>query len=227
MPPHGGPQPMLPQLPPFPAFAPGGMPQAFTFNGPMFDGMLQFEHLPAANIPAPPGPGNPTAPAAGGAGGGVPPGGGALGGTGHWIPVPALPPFATLGQGGAGQPAAAVPANAGATAGAAGPGGGGGNIAHLVLTFPPIHIEPVDPNDPHVIEERRARQRALVRAQIVRAPVELQILNLWQARCPSLHSVTFQMERDRYVLWTKDAAGQWAPEYTPPHPEQETKTGSP
>jgi len=224
--PPGGPQPM-PHIPPFPAFVPGGVPHAFTFNGPMFDAVLQVEHFPPATVPTPPGSNNPAANAAGAGGGGAP-GGGAFGGAGQWNPAPALIPFPALGFEGAGHPgvagAAGIPGAA--VAGGGGGGGGGGNIAHLVLTFPPIHMEPPDPNDPHVIEERRARHRALARAQLVRVPVELQILNLWQARCPSLHRVTFQMERDRYVVWTKDNAGQWISEYTPLHPEEEGKSGS-
>ena len=201
------------QLPPLPAFVPGG-PNAFTFNGPNFDAILQF--TPAI-------------------------GNQAAGNTG------AAAPGGALGAGGAGLP----PAN---------PGGAGGappappgvnpqvNIAHLVLTFPPVTTNTPNadgndlnlPNAPSHIptpltaaqheqarEAYRTREKQLADAQHARAPIEQGILHLWTAYCPTLVSVKFEMAKNRYVIWRRehndtdtmahDSAKDyvWSSEYTP------------
>jgi len=173
---QANPPPIQPPLQPFPLI--GGQ-NAFAFNGPHFDAILQFENIPA------------------------PGGGGGVNG-------PPNPPEAEEG---------AAPGD-GPLPGGAAPWpnlvGGSGNVAHLVLTFPPMPIGgESDPNDPQVIEARRARQRTLDQAQIARAPAEIQILNMWHAFCPSLRSARFEMERERFVVWTRFEDGAWSSEYTP------------
>ncbi len=178
------------QLPPLPAFVPGG-PNAFTFNGPNFDAILQF--TPAIGNQ---GAGNAGAPAPGGA----------------------------MGVGDAGLPPAAPGVAGGAPAAPPGPNPQV-NIAHLVLTFPPVTTNAPnavgnDLNHPHAPshittpltvaqheqarEAFRTREKKLTDAQYARASTEQMILYLWAAYCPSLVSVKFEMAKNRYVIWSRE-----------------------
>ncbi|KAF8333512.1 uncharacterized protein EI90DRAFT_3052241 [Cantharellus anzutake] len=201
------------QLPPLPAFVPGG-PNAFTFNGPNFDAILQF--TPAV--------GNQNAADVGAA---------TPGGVQGPVVPDAGPPAAAPGGGVFGAPPGANPQI---------------NIAHLVLTFPPVitngghtdandqqdqHTAHVSSHTPHLTpaqqEQVRARERKLSDVQQSRAPVEQMILHLWTSYCPTLMSVKFEMAKNRYVVWRRgeDSTGlvepddgsiaddTWSSEYTP------------
>ena len=129
-----------------------------------------------------------------------------------------------MGVGDAGLPPAAPGVAGGAPAAPPGPNPQV-NIAHLVLTFPPVTTNAPnavgnDLNHPHAPshittpltvaqheqarEAFRTREKKLTDAQYARASTEQMILYLWAAYCPSLVSVKFEMAKNRYVIWSRE-----------------------